>query len=166
MALGGFKPQKKPYLKPLLSFEDQARLLIARGMGGDVREIAGKLVVANYYRLSGYFYFFRKHQGQNRHLGEEYRDGLRFDDIWKLYTFDSRLRGIVLEAIERIEIAIRTQVSFRHAERFGPFAYAIDPPLRISGSRSASMRRRIMGLAQESGLELRVTSGWAPHWNV
>jgi len=118
---------KKPYLKPLLTFEQQAQLLVSRGMGGDIATIAKKLQIANYYRLSGYFYFFRQHQGASSHLGEQFQAGTHFDRIWDLYTFDSCLRCLIFEAIERIEIAVRTQVSFCHADKFGAFAYAIDP---------------------------------------
>ena len=141
---------KQPYTKPLLSFEDQARLLVTRGMAGDVAAITKKLEIANYYRMSGYFYFFRQHQGPNRHLGEAYRPGLHFDDIWRLYTFDSRLRGLVLEAIERIEIAVRTQVSYHHAAKFGPFAYAED----ASSLPDIGLRRNDRGILVSRRLDL------------
>lgn len=114
------------YQKPLLTFRQQAEQLIARGMQGNVATIEQRLRMVNYYRLSGYFYFFREHQGPNRHKGEQYRPNTTFDQILELYRFDSRLRGLVSEALETIEIAIRTQVSFYHAQKFGNFAYALD----------------------------------------
>lgn len=42
------------FSKPALSFEDQARLLLGRGMEGELDEIRDRLAVVSYYRLSGY----------------------------------------------------------------------------------------------------------------
>jgi len=104
-------------------------------MLGDTDTMKRRLQSTSYYRLSGYFYFFRAHQGAQRHLGEEYRPGLHFDKVWELYTFDCKLRTLVQQAIEKIEIAVRTQVSYHHARKFGPFAYAEDPAALALGTR-------------------------------
>lgn len=120
------KPMLPLYTKPHRTFDEQVKLLRERGMGGDDAVIKARLEATNYYRLSGYFYFFRVHQGMRRHLGEQYRAGLQFDQVWELYTFDARLRALLFEAIEKIEVAIRTQVSYHHAKKFGSFAYADD----------------------------------------
>jgi abortive infection bacteriophage resistance protein len=115
------------YSKNPTTFRAQAQLLLDRGMVGDIDAIERRLTCTNYYRLAGYFYFFRMHQGATRKNGEQFRPGTTFDAIWNLYTFDSRLRSLTTVAIEKIEIAIRTQVSYHHAMKFGPFAYALDP---------------------------------------
>ena len=51
---------------------------------------------------------------------------------------DRRLRLLVMDAVERIEVAVRTQLSYHHARRHGPFAYGSDatslPKLRESPS--------------------------------
>jgi abortive infection bacteriophage resistance protein len=120
-------PTKPPYSKPALTFGDQVTRLQKRGMAGDPQVMEQRLSSTNYYRLSGYFYFFRQHQGAQRHLGEQFRSGLHFDHVWEVYEFDGKLRSLVMQAIEKIEIAIRTQVSYHHAHRFGAFAYALDP---------------------------------------
>lgn len=136
---------KPLYPKSLLSFEDQAKRLIARGMLGNEATIVERLRSTNYYRLSGYFYFFRTHQGAQKHVSERYRDGLTFDQVWDLYTFDCKLRTLVSRAIEKIEIAARTQVAFHHAKKFGPTAYALDPKsveLQRKGQASGADRYR------------------------
>ena len=38
---------------------------------------------------------------------ETFRDGARFADAFDLYVFDKRLRLLVLDAIERVEIGMR-----------------------------------------------------------
>jgi abortive infection bacteriophage resistance protein len=44
------------YTKPPLAFEQQADLLLSRGMQGDRATMMDRLAVVNYYRLSGYPY--------------------------------------------------------------------------------------------------------------
>jgi abortive infection bacteriophage resistance protein len=40
-------------------------------------------------------------------------------------VFDRRLRLLVMDAVERIEVAVRSQLAFEHAHKYGdPFAYA------------------------------------------
>lgn len=68
------------YSKPALSVEDQARLLISRGMRGDVAEIASRLAVVSYYRLSGYWYQFRKADSDNL------IDGIEFSRVWEWHA--------------------------------------------------------------------------------
>jgi abortive infection bacteriophage resistance protein len=42
------------YQKPHLTFEQQADLLLSRGMKADKQELVEKLRAVNYYRISGY----------------------------------------------------------------------------------------------------------------
>ncbi len=123
------------FVKPPLSFEAQADLLIARGMGGDRTEMIRRLAEVNYYRLSGYWYPYRTSD-------DTFRPGTRFDAIWGRYVFDSRLRLLVMDAIGNIEIAMRAQIAYHHAHAFGPFGYATD-----SGS-LPNLRDRVPFLAR------------------
>jgi abortive infection bacteriophage resistance protein len=86
-------------------------------MKGNPELIKERLAAVSYYRLSGYWYPFRN-------ADDSFRPDTHFDEIWKRYVFDRRLRLLVIDAIERIEIAIRTQLSYQHAHQHGPFAYA------------------------------------------
>ena len=45
------------------------------------------------------------------------------DAIWRRYTFDRRLRLLVLDAVERVEIAIRTDLTYCLAHAQGPFGF-------------------------------------------
>ena len=92
------------YSKPFKSLQDQAELLIKRGLVGDKDEICKRLRYVGYYRLSAYWYPFRI-----------LVDGVRQDNlqpettitkVWNHYRFDRRLRLLLLDAIERIEVAI------------------------------------------------------------
>lgn len=108
------------YTKPPLTFEQQADLLLVRGMVGDRGLMVQRLRSVNYYRLSGYWFPFRNPDAT-------FQPGTTFETVWKHYVFDRRLRLLVLDAVERIEVAVRTQISYHHAHRHGVFAYATDP---------------------------------------
>ncbi|HET7499923.1 MAG TPA: Abi family protein [Kofleriaceae bacterium] len=47
--------------------------------------------------------------------------------VWDHYAFDQRLRMLVMEAIEHIEVATRTQLAYHHAHAWTPDAYATNP---------------------------------------
>ena len=111
------------YNKPPLTFERQADLLLSRGMIGDRSQVISCLASVNYYRLSGYWFPFRD-QGS---AGDLFKSGTTFDAVWMRYVFDRRLRLLMIDAIERIEVAVRGQLSYRHAHRYDAFAYAESP---------------------------------------
>jgi abortive infection bacteriophage resistance protein len=104
------------YPKPALTFVDQAALLALRGLGGAPDEIAHRLAAVSYYRLSAYWYPFRLPD-------DSLRPGTTIEIVWRRYVFDRQLRLLVLDAIERVEIAIRTLVVNQHTLLHGPFGY-------------------------------------------
>lgn len=107
------------YLKPALTFNQQLDLLRQRGL--TVRDPARALrwlQSVNYYRLSAYFLPFKD--------GEQFRPGADFNDVAGLYIFDRKLRLLVLDAIERIEVAIRTSVTYEIGHAYGAFGHT-DP---------------------------------------
>ncbi len=109
------------YIKPPLTFEQQADLLLKRGMIGDRATMVQRLSVGNYYRLSGYWHTYRNPD-------DTFKPNTRFDKIWERYVFDRQLRLLVMDAIERVEVASRTQLAYHLAHATGnPFAYATDP---------------------------------------
>ncbi|MDL2284066.1 Abi family protein [Oxalobacter sp. OttesenSCG-928-P03] len=111
-----------PYSKPALTIDQQADLLIRRGLAGDRNEIKKRLASVGYYRLSAYWYPYREwaEAGQR---ADQLQPGTSISLIWDHYVFDRRLRLLLFDAIERIEIALRSSLSYRHAEVFGPFGY-------------------------------------------
>lgn len=61
-----------------------------------------------YYRLSGYFYPLRKTQPRGvTGRQDDFQDGTSLDLVDQLYEFDRRLRLLVLDATERVEVAVR-----------------------------------------------------------
>ncbi len=74
----------------------------------------------SYYRLSAYWLPFENPKGQN---GPRFQAGANFNTIIDLYEFDRRLRLLVLDAIERIEVAIRGGWAYALAHQGGPHGY-------------------------------------------
>jgi len=106
------------YPKPSLPFSDQADLLIARGLVAAAKsDIIAKLQAVSYYRLSAYWVPFRLPGG------DSLTPGTTLELVWRRYTFDRQLRLLVLDAIERVEVAVRTQIVHQHTLKYGPFGY-------------------------------------------
>src|ERR1700678_3020853 len=119
-----------PYTKPYLYVPDQVRLLQARGMFiSDQTEAEICLHRIGYYRLSGYAYPFRHREirrsvtGETiEHIHENFRPGTEFAQVMALYVFDKKLRLLLLDAIERVEVGLRVEIALLLGLR-GPFAH-------------------------------------------
>ena len=59
----------------------------------------------SYYRFCGYAIEF---EGAPVNGEKRYRQGATFEQVLDCYVFDRKLRLLVIDAIERIEIAFRT----------------------------------------------------------
>jgi abortive infection bacteriophage resistance protein len=111
------------YTKPALSFEQQAQRLIDRGLViQEKTELIRQLSSVNYYRLSAYWYPFKQTDPTN---GEErFAPNTTFETIWRRYTFDRQLRLLIMDAVERVEVAVlRTRMVELFTLLHGPFGY-------------------------------------------
>lgn len=122
---GGFfhKGDRMNYTKPALSFEQQAQLLIDRGLlVPEKDELVGHLRVVNYYRLSAYWYPFKQVDPANGQ--ERFAPNTTFEFIWRRYSFDRQLRLLIMDALERVEVAVlRTLLVEQFTLLHGPFGY-------------------------------------------
>lgn len=110
------------HFKPWLSFADQINLLESRGMVfADKQQAEYDLARMGYYRLSGYFYPFRQHLAAGGR-SDCFVTGTRFDDVVALYQFDNAIKLLALEAIQYIEIAMRTQIAYTLG-KYSPIAH-------------------------------------------
>ena len=48
-----------------------------------------------------------------------FKDDASWDDVYNLYRFDRKLRLLVFDVIERIEIALRTQIIYQLSHKYG-----------------------------------------------
>ncbi len=112
---------KPPYTKPALPITDQINKLIGKDMIIANHALAEhSLQHISYYRLSAYWFPFEYPKGQ---AGPRFKPGTSFENVLELYEFDRRLRLLVLDAIERVEIAVRGSWAYQLAMLGGAFGY-------------------------------------------
>jgi abortive infection bacteriophage resistance protein len=102
------------YSKPYLPIPGQLALIKSRGMLISDDALAQSFLNRiGYYRLSGYWYPYRESAGTGANLvvGDKFRPGAKFSEVVELYVFDKRLRLLMMDVIERIEIALRVQIT-------------------------------------------------------
>ncbi len=109
---------KEIYKKLPKTFSEQVDLLKSRGLNvPNEKKAENILTYVSYNRLSNYWYPMLKNPKED----ELFKENSYFDTIFRLYQFDSELRTITFQAIEQIEIAVRTQViyHFSHEHNSG-----------------------------------------------
>ncbi|CUX06961.1 Abi family protein [Agrobacterium fabacearum S56] len=95
----------------------------------------------SYYRLRAYWLPFEEAAPQN---GEHcFKSGTTFDNVLDLYIFDRRLRLLVMDAIERIEVSLRGSWAHHLAMKYGPHGY-LEPALYNRTDRYAQAFARLI----------------------
>jgi len=104
-------------LKPPITYEKQIEKLRSRGcLINDISFCSDVLSRINYYRLSAYFLPFKKDDGS-------YLPGTDFNTIYQIYEFDRKLRNLLFEAIEEVDIFLRAKLAYYHAHKYGEVGY-------------------------------------------
>jgi abortive infection bacteriophage resistance protein len=105
--------------KPARNISDQIQLLKDRGMlFRDETRAYQFLENISYYRLKGYWWDMQK--DRIAHVFSPYS---YFESAVERYNFDRRLRLILFDAIERIEIALRTKIIYYLSISYGAIWY-------------------------------------------
>lgn len=105
------------FAKQPTSYQEQAALLVSRGMlVVDHNEMLRQLEAVGYYRLCSYWHPFKLQD-------DSFKSGTSFEEVWRRYVFDRHLRLAVMDAIERVEVAVRSALITDLAMRFGCFAH-------------------------------------------
>jgi len=104
------------YIKQSFEITSQISLLKQRGLiVTDEVKTAHYLSNISYYRLRAYTYPFQDNSDENHPFIKE----VSFDDIINLYVFDRKLRLLIFNAIEKIEIASRTKIIYYYSLKHG-----------------------------------------------
>ena len=107
------------YTKPALTLEQQIELLQKRGLIiNDTKRTTRHLSNVRYYRLSVYMTPY-KIMSQDGVVSDSFVKDTTWDDIWNLYKFDRKLRLLVFDTIERIEISLRSQITYQLSHKYG-----------------------------------------------
>jgi len=100
------------YSKPPLSLQEQIQRLKDRGLtfGNEVKAAHYLSNISN-YRLRAYTYPFQDNSDPNHPFLTE----MSFEDLISLYVFDRKLRILIFNGIEKIEIALRTKIIYEYS---------------------------------------------------
>lgn len=104
------------YQKQPLSIAEQIAKLEGRGLLFEDKNLAAKyLNNISYYRLRAYTYPFQDNDDPD--MDHQFiREDITFQDIIDLYVFDRRLRSLVFNELEKVEVAVRTKLSQIYSE--------------------------------------------------
>lgn len=110
-------------VKPFLTIDEQIEVLTSRRLALDHAVADQWLRNVGYYRLSGYWYPYREIDDRpgGRRL-DHFIAGASFDDVVRLYEFDRKLRTLIHDGIERVEVTLRSHLSHLIGTH-GPLAY-------------------------------------------
>lgn len=111
------------YVKPPRSLGELSDHLTNRGLEiPDLNRVQRYLRHIGNYRLSPYTIPFQR--GQPDHV---FREDTEFDNILDLYVFDRALRLLVMDALERIEVAIRAALTDHMSTVYDDSHWYTDP---------------------------------------
>lgn len=120
-----------PYTKPAKSPKDLVIQLKQRGLIiKDEMRAERYLDNIGYYRLSAYMYPFLK----DPKTAHQYKPGVTFDQVLRLYRFDKKLRVILFNEIEKIEVAFRAAVVNTITDMTGDIFWMTNPALVTAGT--------------------------------
>ncbi len=112
------------YNKTPTDILNQAALIASRGLViRDQARLNRELLTIGYYRLSGYWLHFEEAPMPGQTRSKRFKSGTRHEDVLNLYIFDRKLRLIVMEAIERLEVAVRASWTHRMSLAVGSHAH-------------------------------------------
>lgn len=147
---------KQPFTKQALSLPAQIALLRKRGMLIQDEPFAlHTLQYISYYRLGAYWLPF-----EADHANHTFKPDTRFETVADLYAFDRALRLLVLDAIEHVEVALRTQFTHQLASTYGPHALS-DPSHFQANQAQWSHQDALQQLAKDVGDSKEV---FIKHW--
>lgn len=142
------------YTKPPLTFDAQIALLKSRGMA--IPDEAGArqaLTHLNYYRLRAYWMGMEGPKDGSG--GHRFNADASFTQAMSLYAFDRSLRLLVMDAIEQVEVSVRTQWAYQLSQTHGGHAYLDSAHFRSVETHQRSMvaLKEEIGRSQETFID-------------
>lgn len=96
-----------------MTYDEQIDLLKKRGLAiNNEIEAIHYLKHISYYRLSGYMIPFQQKK-------DVFNENVTFEQVLDLYVFDRELKLLAFDLMERIEVAIRTQMIYQLSHKYG-----------------------------------------------
>jgi len=107
------------YTKTPYSCEQHIELLQSRGLIIPDADRARKYISnIGYFRLTGYMYQFQTKDGKHTFI-----EGTTFTEIIAHYQFDKKLRALLMDYLERIEVSLRAKLTDTYSNVHGFYWY-------------------------------------------
>ena len=133
----------QPYTKPALSYDEQVAKLSGRGlMVANPKAAADFLAHINYYRFSGYCLPFEVARHQ-------FVPGTTFEQVVALHDFDRVLRDLFSEALEVVEVDLRSAMAYFFGHGHGAFGHTT-PTVFYYGFKHAEWIAKVREEAERS----------------
>ena len=100
-------------IKPFKTFEEQIQILKSRNLSF-VNEDAAIQILSTY----SYYEIINGYKGVGIEDGENYRDGVTFEQLFNLFLMDKKIRAAISVAIQELESHLRTALSYTVAKHY------------------------------------------------
>lgn len=159
-------------MKKALDINQQMQLLEERGVVFDNKSKAEEILLdVGYYRLGFYAFPFERSFPNIHNRTHEYVEGTTFQSIYDLYLFDTQLRRLLLNALDRIEVNLRSRITYivsNHYEQ-SP-TWFVDRSI-MQPSFVASFRKKVYSTLLENPVIKRhhdkyINDRYAPAWKT
>lgn len=111
-----YPASKLNYKRRWTSYSRQKTILISRGLlginGREPNRAEDWLSHVGYARLSDYFEPFLQNKKNSKKKVKNFLPDARFNQIIDLYSFDRKLKILILDAISRVETSVRANLAY------------------------------------------------------
>lgn len=123
----------RPYTKTPKSLDEQVQLLLLRGMDvPDLAKAKRTLASVSYYRLRPYWIPYQDPAQPKVADEAPFRAGTSFSRVFRTYRFDRKLRILLVDAIERLEVSVKSQFAYHLSNAYG--IHALEDPSLFTDS--------------------------------
>lgn len=159
-------------MKKALSLQAQIKRLEERGIIVQDEEKAKEILFdIGYYRLGFYTFPFEKTYTRLSNRTHEFREGTLFESIVQLYYFDYDLRKLLLSALTRIEVNIRTRITYMGSMYYDEDPFWFVSPLAVDDNYIQSFANKVYKTIKDSPAIVRhhqkyPEDTYAPAWKT
>ncbi len=159
-------------MKKALTITEQMQLLENRGVVFDNKTKAKEILLdVGYYRLGFYAFPFERTFPAIHNRTHEYVCGTTFQSIYDLYLFDTQLRRMLLNALDRIEVNLRSRITYIVSNHYADSSTWFVDKTIMKSSFVQSFREKVYSTLLENPVIKRhhdkyINDRYAPAWKT
>lgn len=159
-------------MKRAFNIEEQIERLKSYGLVFDNEEKSKEILLdIGYYRFGFYLFPFEKSYPDLNNRNHALEEGTTFKSVYELYSFDTKLRRILLDALDRIEVNIRTKITYYASNRYRDSPTWFVNPNIMKDEFLKSFEEKVYGTIKENPVIKRhhkkyINDRYAPAWKT